>query len=404
MNQIKILYLLARSRINQQGTCPIRCRITSDYERKEFSTGIFISPNFWDAKKQLAKPPSEENKQINTELSLITNKINQAFLFLKVKEEPFSVHDIYSQYKGVTLEKEFGIVEYFKLYLERLKKLVGIEIKEETYEKFEYIMHDSQAFIKFHYRKADIKLKNLDYSFISDFEYYYKTQKLHKQVTINKSLQRFKKVIKQAVIGGHLASHPFEEHKGRKVIPTIVFLTHQELQALEDKEFASSTLNHVKDCYLFCCYTGLAYREMFELRKEDLITKLDGTVWIYKKRQKTDRAFSVPLVLPKAIQILEKYSNEGEYMLPRISNQSFNRLLKEIAITLEIDKKLTHHTARKTFATTVLLDNEIPMEVVSKLLGHKKITTTQEYYAEVMPERLSKELIKLKSKINATLR
>ncbi|MDN3690792.1 site-specific integrase [Chryseobacterium tructae] len=158
-------------------------------------------------------------------------------------------------------------------------------------------------------------------------------------------------------------------------------------------------MNRVKDCYLFCCYTGLAYKEMFELKREDLITKPDGISWIYKEREKTDRSFSVPLILPRALEVMEKYSSESEYLLPRISNQYFNRLLKEIASILEISKNLTHHTARKTFASTVLLSNDIPMEVISKLLGHSKITTTQEYYADVMPEKLSEQLKKLKSKI-----
>ena len=205
--------------------------------------------------------------------------------------------------------------------------------------------------------------------------------------------------MKQSVINGYLDKNPFEEHKPKKVYPKIIFLTQQELDLLENHHFKSEALTRVKDCYLFCCYTGLAYKEMFELKKEDLITKPDGTIWIYKKREKTERNFSVPLILSKALEIIEKYTSESDYLLPRISNQSFNRLLKEIANVLEISKNLTHHTARKTFASTVLLNNNVPMEVVSKLLGHSKITTTQEYYAELMPEKLSENLKKLENRI-----
>lgn len=399
MKKIKILFLISRSRINQMGRCTIRCRITFDYEKKEFSTGVFIDPKYWDAKRQLAKPPNEENNFINTELSLIKNKINQAFLFLQVKEEPFDVNDIYSQYKGKTLVKEHSLLEYYKLYLERLKKLIGIEIKQQTWNKFYYIRNDVECFIRFYYKKTDMKLKDLDYSFISEFEYYLKTVNKHKQITINKSLQRLKKVVKQAVINKYIESNPFEEHKPKKVISKIVFLNQSELDLLENKDFASEALNKVKDCYLFCCYTGLAYREMFELTKKDLIIKPDGTIWIYKKREKTERNFSVPLILPKALEIISKYNSENDFVLPRISNQSFNRILKEIALSLGITKNLTHHTARKTFASTVLLNNDIPIEVVSKLLGHTKISTTQEYYAELLPEKLSRELIKLKERL-----
>ena len=176
------------------------------------------------------------------------------------------------------------------------------------------------------------------------------------------------------------------------------FLSRTQVK-LENYNFQSEAFNKVKDSYLFCCYTGLAYREMFELKKDDLITKPDGTIWIFKKREKTERNFSVPLVLPKALEIIEKYSSESEFLLPRITNQFFNRILKEIAGVVEINKNLTHHTARKTFASTVLLNNNVPMEVVSKLLGHTKITTTQEYYAELMPEKLSEQLKILKKKL-----
>ncbi len=399
MNSIKILFVLDKAKSNNKGLAPLRCRITYLGERKPFATGIFVIPKHWDSNKQLTKPPNEENNYINNQLSLIKNKINQAFLLLQVKEEPFDVNDIYNQYAGKTLAKEYGLIEYYQIYLERLKKLIGIEIKQQTWDKFSYIKDDVSEFIKHHYKKSDVKLKDLDFNFISELEYYSKTELEHKQVTINKALQRLKKVVKQSVINDYLDKNPFEEHKPKKVYPKIIFLTQQELDKLENHTFQSDPLNRVKDCYIFCCYTGLAYREMFELRKDDLITKPDGITWIYQKREKTERTFSVPLILPKALQIMEAYSSESEFLLPRISNQSFNRLLKEIAFTLEISKNLTHHTARKTFASTVLLNNNIPIEVVSKLLGHSKITTTQEYYAELMPEKLSENLKKLKDRL-----
>ena len=390
---------MRRNKINSRDLCPTECRITLDKQRKPFSTGIFINPKNWDSKRQIAKPPNEENTYINNQLSLIKNKINQAFLLLQVKEEPFDVSDIYNQYAGKTLAKEYKLIEYYQIYLDRLKKLIGIEIKQQTWDKFSYIKKDVSEFIKHNYKKSDVKLKDLDFNFISEFEYYSKIELKHKQVTINKALQRLKKVVKQSVINGYLDKNPFEEHKPKKVYPKIIFLTQQELDKLENYNFQSEALTRVKDCYLFCCYTGLAYKEMFELKKDDLIIKPDGINWIYKEREKTERTFSVPLILPKALEIMEAYSSESEFLLPRISNQSFNRLLKEIASVLEISKNLTHHTARKTFASTVLLNNNISIEVVSKLLGHSKISTTQEYYAELMPEKLSENLKKLKDKL-----
>lgn len=399
MNKLSILFLLDKTRLNKNNQVPLRCRITYLSKRKIFSMGIFVNPKNWNSSKQMAIPINTENNQINTELSLIKQEINQAFLYLKVQEKSFDVEDIFKQYKGETISKDYGLLEFYQLYLEKQKKLVGLEIKQVTWNKFDYIKNDIEEFIKDYYKKLDIKLKDLDFQFITEFEFYLKTEKKHKQITINKALQRFKKVIKQATIGKYIDNNPFEEHKPKKVISKIVFLTKEELERLENYHFSSKTLNVVKDCYLFCCYTGLAYKEMFELKKENIINNQDDNLWIFMKREKTDRNISVPLVLPKALEIAKKYQSESEYILPRISNQSFNRLLKEIASTLNINKNFTHHTARKTFASTILLNNDIPMEVVSKLLGHSKISTTQEYYADVLPNKLVEQMKKLSIKL-----
>ena len=399
MENIKILFIIRRNKINQQGLCPLQCRLTYNEDRKPFSTGLFVNPLYWDNKTQKAKPPNEDNNFINAELSLIKNKINQAFLFLQVQEVEFDVEDIYKKYKGESTQKQVGIVEFYASYLERLKKMIGEDFKLSTWEKFNEILPAIKDYIFFKYQKKDISLNKLDYNFIEDFDYYLRTEKNNSQVTINKKIQRLKKVVKVARKQKLLDFNPFEEHKPKQAKTRIIFLTQDELDKLKEKEFQSEILNKVRDCYIFCCYTGLGYSEMFSLKKSDLKQDEDGTLWIYKERQKTERVFSIPLIFPEPLEIIEKYKNESEYLLPRISNQYFNRLLKEIAITLGITKKFTHHTGRKTFATTVLLNNNIPIETVSKLLGHSKITTTLSYYAEVMPSKLKLDLEGLRDKL-----
>lgn len=399
MTSIKILFVLDKIKANRLGLAPLRCRITYLGERKPFATGLFVNPKHWDSKSQLAKPPNEDNSFINAELSLIKNKINQAFLFLQVQGLEFDVEGIYKQYKGEPIQKQVGIIEFYSSYLERLKKMIGKDFKESTWEKFNEILPAIKDFIFFKYQKKDINLNKLDYNFIEDFDYYLKTEKNNSQVTINKKIQRLKKVVKVARKQKLLEFNPFEEHKPKQAKTKIIFLTQDELDKLKEKEFQSEILNKVRDCYIFCCYTGLGYSEMFSLKKSDLKQDDEGTLWIYKERQKTERAFSIPLIFSEPLEIIEKYKSESEYLLPRLSNQYFNRLLKEIAITLGITKKLTHHTARKTFATTVLLNNNIPIETVSKLLGHSKITTTLSYYAEVMPSKLKLDLEGLRNKL-----
>jgi len=400
IKDLKILFLLSKSKLNKQNKAPIRCRITFYGERKIFSTGLYIEPKHWHSKLQKAKPPNDENTFINNELSLIKNKINQAFLFLQVQENEFTVEDIYAQYAGKPITKNIGIIYHYNDFLEKYKKLIGIEIKQVTWNKFNYILSDLKDFIQWKYKQKDFYLKDLDMEFISDFEYYLKVNKEQKQITINKALQRFKKVVKTAVEAKIINKFPFNEHKPKSVKNQIVYLTVEELQKLEEHSFSQKRLQEVADMFIFCCYTGLAYNEMANLQSQHIVKGFDGNQWIQMQREKTQKMISLPL-LSKAIAIIEKYGNNNEiYILPRISNQKFNSYLKEIAEIVGIEKNITHHIARKTFATTILLYNDIPMEIVSELLGHSKITITQEHYGKIVQKKVSEHILKLGKKLN----
>ncbi|WP_340075825.1 site-specific integrase [Leptobacterium sp. I13] len=397
-NKLSILFLLQKVKLNKQGRCPIRCRITFRKKRKEFSTGLFINPDYWNSKKQKAHPPNADNDFTNTQISLIRQKLNQAFLVLQVKGEPFTVEDVYFQYKGKTLKRELGTVEYFEQFLKKFQKLVGVEIKQATWNKFSYIKSDAVAFIKWKYQRNDVLLKNLDMAFLLDFEYYLKTEKSKKQVTINKNLQRFKKVVKSAVTNKHLEQFPFTEHRPKQVKTNVVYLTTEELKVLENYNFSQPRLQRVRDMFVFCCYTGLAYHEMVNLQSKHIIVGFDGNRWIQMIREKTQKQIAIPL-LSKALSILAQYHENDRYIFPKISNQKFNSYIKEIAAIVGIEKNLTHHIARKTFATTVLLYNDVPMEIVSELLGHSKISITQDHYAKVVQKKVSEHIELLKSKL-----
>src|SRR5690606_2068293 len=285
-------------------------------------------------------------------------------------------------------------------FLEKYKKLIGIEIKQVTWNKFNYILNDLKDFLQWKYKQKDFYLKDLDMEFISDFEYYLKVNKEQKQITINKALQRFKKVVKTAVEAKIINKFPFNEHKAKSVKNQIVYLTVEELNKLEEYSFSQKRLQEVADMFIFCCYTGLAYNEMNQLQPKHIITGFDDNQWIQMQREKTQKMISLPL-LSKAIAIIEKYgNNDNVYILPRISNQKFNSYLKEIAEIVGIEKNLTHHIARKTFATTILLYNDIPMEIVSELLGHSKITITQEHYGKIVQKKVSEHILKLGKKLN----
>ena len=387
----------AASRLNKIGKCVIKCRITYYKQRKEFSTGLFIYPKYWNSKKQKVLEDVEHSEYTNTQLSLIINKMNQAFLLLQIQESTFTVEDIYTLFKGEKLKKEYNVVEYFEVFLDRLKKLIEIDIKQATWNKFFYVKQHVKAFIKWKYKRTDYALKDLKLQFLHDFEYYLKVEKNQAQITINKSIQRIRKPVKVAVAEGYLDRDPFMLYKTKSVKKEIVFLSVEELRIMEAYEFSQARLEDVKNMFIFCCYSGLAYAEMSALEPKHITIGFDGLKWINMERKKTGRVINIPL-LPKALEILKLYENE-DYLLPIISNQRFNSYLKEIASIIGIEKRLTHHTARKTFASTVLLYNNVPMEIVSELLGHSNMSITQEYYGKVVMRKVSEEVRKLNRRI-----
>src|SRR5690606_31327506 len=208
-NKISVLFLISRSRINAMGKCSIKCRITQAQKRREFSTGLFINPNCWNAKKQIAFATNTEHNQINNQLSLIKQEVNQAFLMLKIHKENFDVEDIYLQYKGKNSKTEKTLIEVYNLHNERMKKLIGIECSESTYKKFEESKNHIKSFVKSQYGKSSILLNDLNLKFLNDFDYYMKVEKELKQVTINKYIERLRKIIKLALAEGFLERDPF---------------------------------------------------------------------------------------------------------------------------------------------------------------------------------------------------
>jgi len=323
--------------------------------------------------------------------------MNQVFLWLQVQEGSFTVEDIYALYKGEKIKKEYNTIEYFEMFLERLKKLIGIDLKQATWNKFFYVNQHVKAFIRWKYDRNDYALKDLKLQFLHDFEYYLKVEKKQCQITINKSIQRFRKPVKVAVAEGYLDRDPFMLFKTKSAKKEVVFLSVDELKRLEVYKFSQPRLEDVKNMFIFCCYTGLAFAEMEALEEKHINIGFDGLKWISMERKKTGRVINVPL-LPKALAILKLYEEE-DFLLPVISKQRFNSYLKEIAAIIGIEKRLTHHIARKTFASTVLLYNNVPMEIVGELLGHSNMSITQEYYGKVVMKKVSDEIKKFNRRI-----
>ncbi|RTZ09279.1 site-specific integrase [Flavobacterium sp. GSP6] len=393
-----ILFVISPTKINQKGLCPLNCRITLNKERKQFTTGLFVNPLNWENKLQKVNSRDSNSKIINAQIEQIQIKINNIALIFQLQDENCTLDNIYNKYIGVEIKKKEFVLSYYKQYLAKIKKLVGLEIKDNTYNKFVYVGNHLEAFLKWKFKKTDFPLEELSLQFLDDFDYYLKTEKKQEQITINKTIQRLRTPIKQAISEGYLDRDPFILHKSKTVRKTVIFLTTKELKTLEEAVLQQKRLSTIQDLFIFCCYTGLAYNEMANLEKQNIQIGFDNINWIQMKREKTQRQISIP-ILPKAQEIIEKYSTDSNRIFPSISNQKFNSYLKEISAITGIEKRLTHHIARKTFASTVLLYNDVPMEIVSELLGHSNMVITQESYGKVVQKEVSEAMANLKDKL-----
>ena len=293
------------------------------------------------------------------------------------------------------------LMEIFKHHNEQMATLVGQEYAPGTLERYNTSYKHTLAFLQWKYKVLDMDITRLDFEFISEYEFWLKSVRKCDHNTTLKYLSNFRKIINRCLRNGWLQRDPFMGFKMTKREVERTALTEFELQDLATKKFAIERLAIVRDIFLFSCYSGLAYSDVKKLKRSEIVIGIDGEKWLISKRQKTDIAARIPL-LPPALVIIDRYIShpqciQGDRVLPVFSNQKMNAYLKEIADLCGINKNLTYHIARHTFATTVTLSNGVPIETVSKMLGHRNLKTTQ-LYARILDHKISDDMKKLKKK------
>jgi site-specific recombinase XerD len=400
-NAMHLSFQVKTSKKNEFGKAPIYARITINEVRTEFSTKRFIEPDKWVNKAGYAKGSTEEIKALNNHIASVRTQLFQHHTRLIETGKPVTAEAVKNSYFGIT-EKSKTILEVFEYHNSQMKSLVGKEYSFGTHERYATALSHTKEFIQHRYNASDFPIKSVNHEFITEFEYYLKAVRKCSHNTAIKYLTNFKKIMRICLGNGWIEKDPFINYRFHlKEVEREILLEH-ELQAIADKEFASSRLEQVRDVFLFCCFTGLAYSDVKKLTKDHLIIGIDGERWIKINRTKTDTRSSIP-VLPMAQAILDKYASHPKCsaektLLPVNSNQKMNDYLKEIAAVCGIEKNITFHIARHSFATTVTLQNDVPIESVSKMLGHKSIRTTQ-HYAKVLDKKVSNDMAVLKEKM-----
>ncbi|OFX57619.1 MAG: hypothetical protein A2046_07505 [Bacteroidetes bacterium GWA2_30_7] len=396
-NTFSILIWLNKSKTNGKGKSPIYGRITVNGKRAELAMKVFIETERWDSIKGRVKGNKEDSRLINTMIDNFLIKVRKIYEQLISENLAVSSDIIKNMLTGVN-RKKISLLEIFKIHINEIEKKLNIDYVKATLIKYNTTMKHIKTFINEYYNRNDIELIELDYSFISKFEMFLKVNLMNGQNSTYKHIQRLNKVIHIAVLNEWLEKNPFDKFQIKTEYTERDFLSKEEIESIISKQFLNNRLENVKDIFIFSCYTGLAYIDIYKLTSDNLFIGIDGEKWIKIKRQKTGTPSSVPL-LPKALEILEKYKeNKTGKLLPILSNQKMNSYLKEIADLCGIKKNLTFHIARHTFATTVTLTNGVPIETVSKMLGHKSIKTTQ-IYSKVVEQKVSYDMKMLKEKL-----
>lgn len=393
-NTFSILFLIRKTRLTKKGEAPIQMRITINGRFVELNTQRKIEPANWNQKKERAIGKTPANQEINRYLEWLRTRAYEIQKQLMDKDGYVEPVIIKERLLGKNEECKM-FFQVFQEHNDQMAQLVGREFNEITLRRYNLCLRYFKEMLSKETKAEDIPIQNVSGEMIRKFESFLMIEKGVATNTMIRYMKCLKKITNLALANGWITVNPFVtmKFKGKKVVRE--FLTIAELTALKEKEFSIPRLEIVRDIFLFCSFTGLAFIDVYNLKNEHIIEDAKGRKWIHKQRQKTDVEFSVPLLdLPAAL--IEKYKDhpickKSGKILPVHVNQKMNSYLKEIADMCGIKKHLTMHIARYTFATTVTLANNIRLEDVSKMLGHTTTRMTQ-HYAHVLNDSLAKDM------------
>ncbi|WP_134087750.1 site-specific integrase [Olivibacter sp. XZL3] len=398
-----LLFYLKKPKNYVKGPVPVYMRITVDGIPKEISTGRSCDPSRWNTKANRASGTKEETKALNSHLDALERKLEDTHTVLIKERVAVTAELLKMHFLGKGIKHHF-LMEIFLEHNTKMKALLGKGFKPNTLKGYRTSVLHLNAYLLKYYQDTDIDIQKVDHAFITDYEFFLRSEKGCSPVSVAKYMKHLRKIINLCLAHRWITENPFAMYKNTAKAREKEFLTQDELDRIMQKKFSIPRLAHVRDIFVFSCYTGLSYADVKKLRTTDIAKGIDGRLWILTSREKTETTSNIPL-LPQVLEILRRYAGYPPCVakglaLPVLSNQKMNSYLKEIADLCGITKKLTFHIARHTFATTVTLSNDVPIETVSKMLGHTNIKTTQ-HYAKLLDTKVSNDMGRLHRKIVA---
>ena len=400
--RLTINFLMKKARQKNNGEIPVYVRFTLNSKRVELSTGIYCHPDNWDEKGQQIRGRNENARILNNRLNKIEDDIQDHYNKLKSIGDNFDVITIKN--KLLNIDDREGILKVFDYYLKNMHEKLGKGYSKETYKHYKSSRKRLAEFVRKFSKRKDYPVEKVNYKFLEAFDVYLKKEyKVHQNTAWNYH-KHTRRVLNLAVSMDLIKKNPYAKYKVPLAETNRDFLTATELNAIQDKEIKIQRLDAIRDIFIFACYTGLSYSDIAKLHRDHLRKGIDKNDWIFIDRTKTNNRSRIP-VLPQAKTILKKYQNTPQYqvkglLLPVLTNQKMNSYLKELADICGVNKELTMHMARHTFATTVTLSNGVPLETVSKILGHTNLKTTQ-IYAKILDQKISDDIKQLRAKLES---
>ncbi|SDE85683.1 Site-specific recombinase XerD [Mucilaginibacter pineti] len=399
--ELSILFWLWKAKQSNDGLVPIYVRITINGLRDQFSSGKKINADHWNEETGFAVKACKDAAAINAYITLTTKELEKCYNDLCDDNENVTAKMVKDRYLHKP-EPKASLMQAFKIHNgEFAEKVAKDKGSPGTLARYDRLQRKVEAFLKKKFKVTDIALDHIQYSFASGFYHYLLMQDIDENTSM-KYVKTLKQVMAKAVNEGMIPQSPINNFKCSYKDPDRDYLEMHEIIKIYSKRITCRRIAEVRDVYIFCCFTGYAFETVYALEPENIFTGVDGGLWIRKDRAKSGTEETVPL-LPIPLEIIEKYKahpycvNENK-LLPVNCNQRYNSYLKELADICDIDKHLTTHTARHTFATTITLENDVPIETVSKMLGHKDIRTTQ-IYAKITKRKISNNMKVLHEKL-----
>ncbi|GGW42536.1 transposase [Arenibacter certesii] len=392
------LYILffTRKHKKKRDTLKLYARLTVGKTRCEFSLNLDLIASLWDNNRKRGKGFSKYVLSLNKYLDQIFAGLYEAHRQLLDEGKVISSALVKARYYGEEEDEGKTLLDLITYH----NSTMHTSLKPGTMKNYYSTERCIKKFLEDEYQMEDIPLKKLNYRFIVDFEQYVREYKPATRMGCAnngamKHMERLKKMSRLGVRLEWLDKDPFINFKLKFNKTERQFLTEREIKLIQETTFREPRYENIKDLFVFACYTGLSYIDVKELKADHLVIGRDGGDWLFTKREKTDEPLKIPL-LPIAKNIIEKYKDNVDIkakgrLLPVYSNQIINQTLKDIADACGIRKNLTFHVARHTFATAITLSNGVPIETVSKLLGHSKLSTTQ-IYARVLEKKIGEDM------------